>query len=168
MQHNAEQVASFTQLIQQYERLVYKVCNIYAPDAEDSKDLFQEIVVQAWLAYPRFRQEAGASTWLYRIALNTAISHKRKTQKAVFVQLPGFLDQYADEPVPAYAEEYKLLLQMIAGLQPLDKALVLLYLEDRSYQEMAEILGITASNAGTRLGRIRERMKKTAQQLLQN
>jgi RNA polymerase sigma factor (sigma-70 family) len=169
MQHNAEQVKAFTQLIQQYERLVYKVCNVYAPDAEDVKDLFQEIVLQAWLAYPRFRQDAHGSTWLYRIALNTAISHKRKTGKAVFVELPGFLEHRADEPAThGHAEGYTLLRQMIAGLPPLDKALVLLYLEDRSYQEMAEILGITASNAGTKLGRIKERLRKTAQQLLHN
>lgn len=168
MQYNTEQVRAFTQLVQQYERLVYKVCNVYVPDAEDAKDLFQEIVVQAWLAYPRFRHDAHASTWLYRIALNTAISHRRKSGRAIFVELPSFLDQYADEPATqAYAEEYKLLRQMITELPPLDKALVLLYLEDRSYQEMAEILGITASNAGTRLGRIKERLRKTAQ-LLQN
>ena len=166
MQLNAEQVAAFTQLVQQYEKLVYKVCRVYAPDAENCKDLFQEIIVQAWLAYPRFRQDAHASTWLYRIALNTAISHKRKAQKAAMVGLPSFIEQYADEPArQAYAAEYELLQRMIAELPPLDKALVLLYLEDRSYQEMADILGISASNAGTRLGRIRERMRKTAQQL---
>ena len=166
MQPNAIQVAAFTQLVQQYEKLVYKICRVYATDDEGCKDLFQEIIVQAWLAYPQFRQDAHASTWLYRIALNTAISHKRKTQKAVIVELPSFIAQYAEEPsMEANAADYEMLQHLIAGLPSLDKALVLLYLEDRNYQEMSEILGISASNVGTRLGRIREKMRKTAQQL---
>jgi RNA polymerase sigma factor (sigma-70 family) len=155
----------FAVLLQQHERLVYKVCSLYTDDTEDRKDLFQEIVLQAWMSYPRFNHEAKVSTWLYRVALNTAISHKRKQKKHIVAGNDTMLQQLEDQKDASYAEEYKMMHRMINELPRLDKALVLLYLEDNSYQEIAEILGISASNVGTRLNRIKEKMKRQAEML---
>ncbi len=154
------QQQEFTQMVQTHERLIYKVCNLYAADTEDIKDLFQEIVLQAWSAYPRFRKESSISTWLYRVALNTAITHKRKQHKHISV--PGFPENNIADTTPQYAEEYKILHRLVSALPPLDKALVLLYMEDRPHTEIAEILGISTSNVGTKLGRIKDKLKQQA------
>ena len=154
----------FIQHIQQHEKLIYKVCHVYASDAEDVRDLFQEIILQAWSGFTRYRGESSISTWLYRVALNTAIVHKRKQAKHKSVTpVEFFTTDIADKMPAAYAEEYKLLQQMIHSLPPLDKALILLYLDDRPYTEIADILGISTSNVGTKLGRIKDKMKKQAQ-----
>lgn len=157
----------FTQLLREHERLVYKVSGLYTTDAEDRKDLFQEIVLQAWMSYPKFNREAKVSTWLYRVALNTAISHKRKQHKHI---------KGAEDLLPAlhaedtkhieYSEEYKIMQRLIAELPSLEKALVLLYLEDHSYREIADILGVSESNVGTRLNRVKEKMKRQARTLV--
>ncbi len=165
MQTDNNRYREFTIMLQEHERLIYKVCNIYAADDEDRKDLFQEIVLQAWTAYPRFSGNAKLSTWLYKVSLNTAITHKRKKRISTDNNIDSLLHLQDSSHIPD-AEEYKLMHQMIANLPPLEKALVLLYLEDRSYQEIAEILGLSASNVGTKLGRIKERMKKQAQILI--
>ncbi|HEY1033060.1 MAG TPA: RNA polymerase sigma factor [Flavipsychrobacter sp.] len=158
------QEQEFTTLIQQHERLVYKVCSLYAADAEDLKDLFQEIVLQAWSGYTRFRNESAISTWLYRVALNTAITHKRKKSRQLGTPVADMqLLHVADASSQAYAEEYAILQKLVGSLPPLEKALILLYFEDRSYQEIADIMGISVSNVGTRLARIKEKLKKQAQ-----
>lgn len=166
MQSNLQQ--AFATLIQQHEKLVYKVCHLYAADDEDIRDLFQEIVLQAWNGYARYRGDAAVSTWLYRVALNTAITHKRKQRNTITTtpQLP-IIDITDDGHVP-YAEEYRIMHKLIGELPPLDKALVLLYFEDRTHAEIAEILGISTSNVGTKLNRIKDRLRKQAQPLLNN
>lgn len=166
MQSNLQQ--AFATLIQQHEKLVYKVCHLYAADDEDIRDLFQEIVLQAWHGYSRYRGDAAIGTWLYRVALNTAITHKRRQRNAIATtpQLP--LIDIADDAHTPYAEEYRIMHKLIGELPPLDKALVLLYLEDRPHSEIAEILGISLSNVGTKLNRIKDRLRKKAQPLLNN
>lgn len=156
----------FIQMIQQHQRLVYKVCSLYADDIEERKDLFQEILLQAWKAYPGYRGEAAISTWLYRVSLNTAIGHSRKRSRSPHIVYPELLQQHPeDDLTETDREQYKLLQQMIAGLPPLDKALVLLYLEDKSYNDIAAIMGISASNVGTRLNRVKEKMKQQAKKI---
>ena len=159
---------SFIRLISQRERLIYKVCSIYLKDAEDRKDLFQEIVLQAWRAYPRFENRADAGTWLYRVALNTAITHQRKSRKIKLLEIDdysfedmGHWDNEEDE------EKYKILYSLMAELPALEKALLLLYMEDKSYQEIGDIMGISPSNVGTRLNRIREKLRKMAAPVIQ-
>ena len=168
MQSQKAQVDQFVQLITEQERLIYKVCNLYAQDEEDKKDLFQEVVLQAWSAYGRFRAESKPSTWLYRIALNTAIGHIRKTNRHKHVTYPELLQIDIADTSDTSKEEYKILQQLIGDLPPLEKALIILYLEDRSYQEIAEIMGLTVTNVGTRLGRIKEKLKKNAQSFIQS
>lgn len=163
-----EQETAFVQMIQQHQKLIYKVCSIYAAGTGEKEDLAQEIILQAWKAYPGFKGQSAISTWLYRISLNTAINYKRKQNRSPQLIYPDELLYHPEEQLPgANREEYKLLQQMIAGLPPLDKALILLYLEDKSYNEIAEIMGISPSNAGTRLNRIKEKLRQQAKQLTQ-
>lgn len=153
----------FTTLIKEHERLVYKVSGLYTTDTEDRKDLFQEIVLQAWISYPRFKGASKISTWLYRVALNTALGHKRKKRHHIAGNDDLLLLHAEETEQDAYAEEYGMMRQMIADLPPLEKALILLYLEDHSYRDIADILGISESNVGTKLNRIKDKMKKQAQ-----
>jgi len=159
---------AFLQLLREYERLLYKVCGYYATNPEDKKDLYQEIVLQCWHAFPRFRAEAQASTWLYRIALNTAITHKRKENKRIPTV---YTEKEFDVPEQLFSradqEQYALMQRLIQELPSLEKALVLLYFEDRPHAEIAEIMGISVSNVGTRLARIREKLKRNAQNIHQ-
>ncbi len=163
-----EQETAFVQIIQQHQKLIYKVCSIYAAGNEEKEDLAQEIILQSWKAYPSFKGQSAISTWLYRISLNTAINYIRKQKRSPQLTYPKDLLHHPEEQEPESTnEEYRLLQQMISGLPPLDKALILLHLEDKTYNEIAEIMGISPSNAGTRLNRIKEKLKQQAKQLTQ-
>ena len=170
MHLSSEQTNGFISLIKDQERLIFKVCSMYAERGEDRKDIFQEIVLQAWSAYPRFKHTAKASTWLYRIALNTAINYRRKNNHAVRATVSGtdFLCAAADEVTasPAFDDEYRLMHRFISGLPALEKALVMLYLDEYSYQEIADIMGLSQTNVGTKLMRIKEKLKSQAHEFI--
>lgn len=167
MNHQINIEKAFAGMIADNERLIFKVCSVYASEAEDRRDLFQEIVLQAWKGYARFKEgDAKVSTWLYRVALNTAISHKRKQFSTITTRPQDeLLYQIADNTLEQRSEEYKMLHHLISELPTLERALMLLYLEDKSYQEMAEILGLTAGNVGVKINRIKEKLRKQAQPL---
>lgn len=154
---------AFINIIREHERLIYKVCSLYTSNTEDKSDLYQEIILQAWKAYPQFKAQAKVSTWLYRVALNTAISTTRK-QKMKHHYEEGILLNFPD-PVGGDDEQYKLLHAAISQLPELERALVLLYLEDKTHAEIAEIMGISVSNVGTKLTRIKDKMRKIVQPL---
>ena len=152
----------FIQVLNRHPGILYKVCKIYCPDEEDRKDLFQEIVLQLWKAFPAFRHKANASTWMYRIALNTAISNfrraTRKPQSTPFSRLPF---QLPEQPEPdSLPDELPQLYAAIDRLTTIEKALVTLYLDEKSYEEMATILGIGKSNVGVKLSRIRIKLEQ--------
>lgn len=151
----------FLGLISANERLIYKVCRVYESDADMRQDLFQEIVLQAWSAYPRYRQAAAFSTWLYRIALNTAITFQRKSKRNIVTSVAELPDVHAAASAGAH-DKYEMMYELIASLPAMEKALVVLYLEDYPYREIADILGISESNVGTKLARIKEKLKKQA------
>lgn len=160
MQADATVDAAFLQILQQHERLVRKIAGLYADGREDREDLAGEIVLQLWRAFPGYRGEAGATTWLYRVALNTAINQLRKRSRLparshgeeILLQLPD---------VAGNTEaDVQRLRSIIGQLPEVDRALVLLFLEDRSHAEIADIMGISVSNVGTRLSRIKARLKK--------
>jgi len=164
MKPTEKQQHDFTVLIQAHERLIHKVCGLYIiNDKESYKDLYQEIILQAWTAWPRFANEAKASTWLYRIALNTAISYKRNTKKKLDMRPFDELQMQVADIQQQDQQAYQTLWRLIQQLPELEKALILLYLEDNSYEEIASIMGLSVSNVGTRLGRIREKLKHQAQ-----
>jgi RNA polymerase sigma-70 factor (ECF subfamily) len=150
--------SEFTRDIEANQKILKKICCLYGVDEEDRQDLFQEMVGQLWKSYPTFSGKSKFSTWLYRVALNTALYHLRKTRKQKLSE-----DMMADlyqsfEKNERLAEDLKMLYQSINQLNKIDRAIVLLYLEQRSYRDMAEILGISTSNVSVKLGRAKEKL----------
>lgn len=148
--------------MQEHQALLHKVCNLYCVFPQDKEDLFQEIVIQVWKSYPGFRGEAKFSTWLYRIALNTAISDLRKQKKRIVgADIGPFLpDGTPDSADWEQEEQLRILYSAIGQLTDVEKALVMLYLEDKSYDEMEEILGINQNNLRVKMNRIKEKLRK--------
>ena len=150
----------FTSIIQANRGLIYKVTNTYCNDQDSVNDLFQEIVEQLWKSFHKYDPQYKLSTWIYRIALNVAISSYRK--ESVRKKKRGSFDEafLVHTPEESQDEEMNLLYQFIEELGSLDKALILLYLEDRKAKEISEILGITESNVTTKVGRIKKKLKE--------
>ncbi len=141
--------------------MLYKVCRVYCNNASDRQDLFQEIVIQSWKAYPKFRGDAKFSTWLYRIALNTAISDLRKQERRVKLSFPDTAPEITAEYTGQEKEEQlKNLYEAISQLGEIEKAIVMLYLDDKSYDEMEDILGINQNNLRVKMNRIKEKLRK--------
>lgn len=157
-----DQSQLFQQLIELHKGILYKIARTYCRDEADRQDLLQEIMLQLWQSFHKYNGQFKISTWLYRISLNVAISFYRKNAGRRNRNTPlddqMILIQEVDKP----DKEAQLLLleQFIAELRDLDKALMLLYLEERSHAEIAEILGISASNVATKIGRIKIQLKQ--------
>ena len=147
----------FIQYIKEHEALIYKIARVYSATPEDLEDLYQEIVYQAWKSFASFRQDSRFSTWLYRIALNTSITHSARSKRSSVQELGDIHIHYAD---PHLEEQVEMLYSEVSRLDKIEKAIVLLYLEGRSYEEIASITGFSATNIGTRLSRIRLKLKK--------
>ena len=139
-----------------------KVCQVYGHEKEHKDDLFQEIVLQLWKSFPSFRNEARITTWMYRVALNTAISHFRKEIKRPERQALSKAEFQIPDLAYSTDENENLLLlnHAIQQLTKIEKAIVMLYLEEKSYQEISEIMGITYSNVGVKLNRIKIKLEK--------
>lgn len=152
----------FVGLVQEHRSLLYKVCRLYCFSEADRQDLFQEMVIQLWRSYPHFRRESKFSTWLYRIALNTAISDLRKQRRRPSPVNMNEIPTPLQEMIWPGEEEQQIrqLYAAIDKLSEIEKALVMLYLEDRSYEEMEEILGINQNNLRVKMNRIREKLRK--------
>lgn len=148
-------------LINEHRPMLHKVCNVYCHSAADRQDLFQEIIIQSWKAYPKFRGDSKFSTWLYRIALNTAISDLRKQERRVKLAFPEQAPELSiDQSGEIKEEQLKNLYAAIAQLGEIEKAIVMLYLDDKSYDEMEEILGINQNNLRVKMNRIKEKLRK--------
>jgi RNA polymerase sigma factor (sigma-70 family) len=161
MQHKELQ-EQFQQILEQHKGILFKVARTYCKDEEDRQDLIQETMLQIWQSLHKYNGKFAITTWLYRISLNVAISHyrKNKTRSNTFISLKeGFIETTASE---SNEKEQQLtqLEQFISELKEMDKALILLYLEDKNHHEIAEIVGITVSNVSTRIARIRDKLKK--------
>ena len=153
----------FLSLIERNKGLLYKVANSYCKDIEDRKDLVQEIIIQLWKSFERYDRTFRQSTWMYRIALNVAISFYRKenSRKRISNSMTEGILQISDNGLFDEKEtELGTLQEVIGQLKDLDKALMLLYLEEKSYREMAEIMGITETNVATKIGRIKIVLKQ--------
>ena len=154
---NIEQ--EFVALIQTNERIIYKVCYMYTTPNNTLNDLYQEVVLNLWKAFPNFRRECKVSTWVYRIALNTCISFIRKEKnipEIITLTLENDRTDDEDETETMLKQMYK----MINQLGQLEKSIVLLYLEDKSYEEISEITGLTLTNVATKLSRIKDKLRK--------
>jgi len=154
--------AAFQELIEQHRGILYKVARAYCPLEEERQDLIQEMMIQIWQALPRYNAQYKSSTWIYRIALNVAISHYRKTttQYRRKQALDANAIQGPETDSNEKEQQFRLLEQFISELKELDRALMVLYLEDRSHAEIAEILGISLSNVATKVGRIKDKLKQ--------
>lgn len=152
----------FLALIDQHQGIIHKICRLYRDSKEDREDLFQDIVFQLWKSAHTFRGDAKFSSWMYRIALSTAIAVYRK-KKPDIRYVPALPDEQDTQP-PA-EEQREELFHALKQLNDADKALITLYLEDLSYQEIAEIVGITESNVGVRLNRIKNKIQQLLKSL---
>ncbi len=151
----------FVGLIQSHQGLIYKITTIYTRDREEREDLYQEIVYQTWKSFDYFKKASKPSTWLYRVGMNTAITHLNKRKK--YTDNVVILDQRMDFAEDLdYCEEEKMeqLYAEIRKLNLLDRGIIFLFLEGNSHDEIAEVTGISVSNVGTRMSRIREKLKK--------
>ena len=148
----------FETKIRENELIIYKICRLYAHTAADRDDLYQEIVYQLWRSYQRFRGESLFSTWLYRVAINTAIASLRKQSQVV-----TNIDEQPVSSIPdttgSEEEQLKDLYKAISRLNEIEKAIVMLYLDDRSYEEMEAIIGISSGTLRVRMSRIKDKLR---------
>ena len=155
-----QQKEDFIQIIKANEGIIYKIAHVYARDKEEQKDLYQEIVYQLWKSFPSFRGKSKISTWLYRVALNTSIAHLNQSKKSSHTLTSDFkFWNIEDENDTEFQDRMQLLHDHINQLNVVEKGLVLLYLEGKTYEEIAVITGFTTTNVGTRLGRIKQKLK---------
>jgi RNA polymerase sigma factor (sigma-70 family) len=152
----------FLNIVTKNQGIIHKVCGVYCDTFEDREDLFQEILSQLWRSYPTFRNESKITTWMYQVSLNTAITHfKKNKRRPDRSDLNKNFFQIADEHYDdTFEEQLKLLHKAIAKLTGIEKSIVLLYLEDKSYEEIAEIIGITQNYVRVKMNRIKGKLKK--------
>lgn len=151
----------FAGIISQNQGILHKISSLYCNDPEEKNDLFQEILYQLWRSYPTFRNESKISTWIYRVALNTAITFLRKQkarpgQDSFTEKIPDIQDDSEQELLD---RQFKLLYTSIEKLDKIEKAIIMLYLEGASYEEIADIIGITSNHVGVKLNRIKAKLK---------
>lgn len=153
--------SAFDALLSQHFGIVRKVASSYARTTEDRHDLAQEISLQAWKAYAGYDSERPFSTWLYRIALNVAISGLRagKPERQTVSLEDGMAHALEASAEPELDERIELLQRFIARLGPIDRALMLLYLEEYSYREIADVIGISETNVATKISRLKQRVR---------
>lgn len=152
---------SFIEQLEKHQNIVHKVCRLYTNNQDAHNDLFQEITIQLWKAYPKFRGDAKFSTWMYRVGLNTAITLYRKKKRTIDTQ------QFDNIEFKIKSEEYddteeqqlKLLYSAVHQLNDIEKALVFLYLEDKNYREISETMGISEVNARVKMNRVKKKLK---------
>ncbi|EGV44364.1 sigma-70 family RNA polymerase sigma factor [Bizionia argentinensis JUB59] len=152
---------NFVEQLEANQNIVHKVCRLYTNNQDAHNDLFQEVVIQLWKAYPKFRGDSKFSTWMYRVALNTAITLYRKKKRRINTQ------EFESVEFKIKAEEYddteeqqlKLLYSAVKELNDIEKALVFLYLEDKNYKEISETMGISEVNARVKMSRIKTKLK---------
>lgn len=166
---DSDSASRFTELIAAHARQLHKVALTYGITADDRDDLYQEIVAELWRSFRSYDETRTFATWMYRVALNVAISHVRRITRdrgrlavghSIDLPDPRAIEREADERAA-------ILRELLAELDELDRALLLLHLEDRSYAEIADVLGISASNVGTRLTRLRERLRRLVNERIQ-
>ena len=150
----------FLRNITQNHWIIHKVARIYCYDEYDRKDIFQEIVIQLWKSYDKFREQSKFSTWMYRVAINTAITNFKRDKKSRKSEIGKDLYQLADEPYDEEKEEHlKLLYEAINQLTGIEKSITLLYLEDKPYEEISEITGISQNYVRVKMNRIKKKLE---------
>lgn len=147
----------FEKLVEEHKATIYSVCFMYSTDRIETDDIFQEVLVNLWQSLKAYRNESSMKSWVYRISLNTCISYKRK--KKIKTEPLDIAPEVFQEET-GIGRQVSALHQRIVSLEPVDRAIVLLWLEDLSYEEIGAIIGIAPKNVGVRLVRIKEKLKK--------
>lgn len=156
----------FISLIEKHQGIIYKVSRMYCDIEECRQDLFQDILVQLWQSFPGFKHQSKFSTWMYRVALNTAIAQFRKTRNSNEDSVPEFSVNIPEEE--SYKEkEYRIdiVQRAINKLNKAEKAIIILYMDDYTYEEISEISGITITNVGVKINRIKTKLQKILKEL---
>jgi len=152
---------AFVGLIKENEGVIFKITSVYSNDKEDQKDLYQEIIYQLWKSFDSFKGNSKISTWMYRVALNTSIAHLNRGKKRIKQANIDFeLLNISYEHDTLIEERMSILYNHIKSLNTVEKGIILLFLEGKPYDEIAVITGFTKTNIGTRLNRIKEKLKK--------
>ncbi len=147
----------FAKTVREHKSTIYTVCYMFSKDDDEVNDLFQEVLINLWKGYESFGHRSDIRTWIYRVALNTCISLDRKKRRSATVRLAMDINLFEDRDEDT--RQVDLLHKRISRLQPFDRAIVLLWLEDLSYEEIGQIVGISTKNVSVRLFRIREQLK---------
>ena len=148
----------FTKMIKEHRKTIYTVCYFYSKDSDEVNDLFQEILINLWKGFPKFRGESSYSTWIWRVSLNTCNNQERSKKRNVeTVPLSIDIDLYNDDDDKS--RQIQMLYDRISRLEPFDRAIILLWLENMTYEDIAGIMGISLANVTTRLFRIKEQLK---------
>ena len=159
---NKELEHKFVEQLKENQNIVHKVCRLYTNNQDAHNDLFQEITIQLWKAYPKFRGDSKFSTWMYRVGLNTAITLYRKSKRSIktadfdTLQFKIKAEEYDDTE----EQQLKLIYKAVHQLNDIEKALVFLYLEDKDYREISETLGITEVNSRIKMNRVKKKLKQ--------
>ena len=148
----------FTRMVKEYRKTIYTVCYFFSKDTEEVNDLYQEILINLWRGFPNYRGESSLKTWIWRVSLNTCSNQERKKKSRIqTVPLSIDIDLYNDED--AGSRQIQMLYDRINRLEVFDRAIILLWLENMTYQDIADVVGISVSNITTRLFRIKEQLK---------
>ena len=153
---------TFGQLIREHKSTIYTVCYMFSKDKDEVDDLFQEVLVNLWRGYESFEGRSDVRTWIYRVALNTCISLDRKRRSRPKMELSMDINLFEDRDTDT--QQVDMLHRRISRLRPFDRAIVLLWLEDLSYEEIGQIVGISEKNVSVRLFRIKEQLKRMSNQ----
>ena len=148
----------FTKIIKGHRKTIYTVCYFFSKDSDEVNDLFQEILINLWKGFPKFRGESSYSTWIWRVSLNTCNNQERRKKRSVeTAPLSIDIDLYNDDDDKS--RQIQMLYDRISRLEPFDRAIILLWLENMTYEDIAGIMGISLANVTTRLFRIKEQLK---------
>ena len=148
----------FTKMVKEYRKTIYTVCYFYSKDTEEVNDLYQEILINLWKGFEKLRGESSLKTWIWRVSLNTCNNQERKKKSSVqTIPLSIDIDLYNDDDVQS--KQIQMLYDRINRLDVFDRAIILLWLENMNYQDIADVVGISLSNVTTRLFRIKEQLK---------
>ena len=148
----------FTRMVKEYRKTIYTVCYFFSKDTEEVNDLYQEILINLWRGFPNYRGESSLKTWIWRVSLNTCSNQERKKKSRIqTVPLSIDIDLYNDDD--AGSRQIQMLYDRINQLDVFDRAIILLWLENMTYQDIADVVGISVSNITTRLFRIKEQLK---------
>ncbi|MDR3795928.1 sigma-70 family RNA polymerase sigma factor [Phocaeicola sp.] len=149
---------AFAQMVKEHKSTIYTVCFMFSKDADEVSDLFQEVLINLWKGYDSFKNLSNVNTWIWKVSFNTCISYERKKKRRAVVPLTMDINLFEDKDESS--KQIRLLYDRIHRLNPFDRAIVLLWLENMSYEEIGAIVGISTKNVSVRLYRIKEELKK--------